>query len=312
MHSHAEPHEGHDHSHGHREAPQETRRLALAIVITLTIAGVQAAGGWIAGSVVLLADSAHMLTDALALALAWFAVRWSRRPPDARYSYGGARFSALAAFVNGLGILGIGCGLAFESIEHLRNPVPVDARLMLGVALVGGASNLIVLKMLGHDAHAHGSLNMRAAALHVASDLLGSVAAVVAALTILLTGWVLADPIASLLVTLLIWRSGLRILRESAHVLLEAVPKNFDAAALERDLLANVPEISSLHHLHVWSLSGVTPLLSLHAVLRGGAHPDAVREKIQQRLRQEHHITHATVQIELAPCVDACSAVDKH
>ncbi|MEK6805993.1 MAG: cation diffusion facilitator family transporter [Pseudomonadota bacterium] len=307
-----DPTHARDHSHGHHEVPQETRRLALAIGITLSVAVVQATGGWFAGSVVLLADSAHMLTDALALALAWFAVRWSRRPADAEYSYGGARFSALAAFVNGLGIIGIGFGLAWESIEHVRSPVPVDARLMLGVALVGGASNLIVLRMLGSGAHAHGSLNMRAAALHVASDLLGSVAAVVAAVAILLTGWVLADPIASLLVTILIVRSGVLILRESARVLLEAVPKNFDSAAVERDLLANVPEISGVHHLHAWTLSGTTPIVSLHAVARAGVNLDETRVRIQERLREHFSIAHATVQIEWAPCADACSAAEKH
>ncbi len=298
----------HGHTHDHPAAPQETRRLGLAIGITLGVAAVQAVGGWIAGSVVLLADAGHMLTDALALTLAWFALRWSRRPADAQYSYGGARFSALAAFVNGLGIIGIGFGLAWESIEHVRSPVPVDARLMLGVALIGGASNLLVLRMLGSGAHAHGSLNMRAAALHVASDLLGSVAAIVAAIAILTTGWVLADPIASLLVTVLIVRSGVIILRESARVLLEAVPKNFDSAAVERDLLAHVPEVSGVHHLHAWSLTGQTPIVSLHAVAQAGVNPDAARLKIQHRLQDRFGISHATVQIELAPCVDACSA----
>ena len=301
----------HDHVHHHDHAHSnggESRRLAIAIALTLAVAALEAGGGLLANSVVLLADAGHMITDALALTLAWFAVRISRKPADSEYSYGHSRFAALAAFVNGLGILGIGFGLAWESIEHVRNPVLVDARLMLGVAVIGGISNLIVLKMLGHGAHEHGSLNMRAAAIHVASDLLGSAAAIVAAIAILTTGWMLADPIASLLVTLLIWRSGLRILRDSARVLLEAAPKGFDSVKLEQDLLANVPEVAGIHHLHVWTLSGLTPILSLHAVAKPGADADAALRRIHERLKSRFGIDHATVQIEQSACDDDCSA----
>lgn len=302
MHAHTHPRD-HTHSDG-----GESRRLAFAIVLTLAVAALEAIGGLLANSVVLLADAGHMITDALALTLAWFAVRLSRKPANAEYSYGHSRFAALAAFVNGLGILGIGFGLAWESIEHVRNPVLVDARLMLGVAIIGGACNLVVLKMLGHGAHEHGSLNMRAAAIHVASDLLGSAAAVVAAVAILTTGWMLADPVASLLVTVLIWRSGLRIVRDSARVLLEAAPKGFDSAMLERDLLTNVADIAGIHHLHVWTLSGSTPILSLHAVAKPGVDADAALKKIHERLKSKFGIDHATVQIEQSACDDDCSA----
>lgn len=308
MHAHAHhPHHAHDHAH----AGGESRRLGWAIALTLAVAALEAVGGWLAHSVVLIADAGHMVTDALALTLAWFAVRMSRKPADAEYSYGHSRFAALAAFVNGLGILGIGLGLAWEAIEHLRHPVTVDARLMLGVAVIGGLSNLAVLKMLGHGAHEHGSLNMRAAALHVASDLLGSAAAIVAAIAILLSGWMLADPIASLLVTVLIGRSGLRIVRDSARVLLEAAPKGFDSAVLESDLLAHVPEIAGVHHLHVWTLSGSTPILSLHAVAKPNTDADAVLKKIHGRLKSRFGIDHATVQIEQSACEDDCSAASK-
>ncbi len=317
MHAHSHTHHrpgAHDHSHHEPVAPNETRRLMWALAITLAVAGVEAAGGWISNSVVLLADAGHMLADAGALLLAWLGIRWSRRPADAEFSYGGARFPALAAFVNSLGILAIGFGLAWESVEHVLSPVSVNARLMLWVALIGGGSNLLTLWLLGGHAHGHGesSLNMRAAIAHVASDLLGSAATIVAALAILGFGWMLADPIASLLVTALIVRSGLRILRESARVLLEAVPPGFDSAALEQDLLKNVAEISGVHHLHAWTLTGKTPILSLHAVARAGSNPDEARVRIQERLRQRFNITHATVQIELAPCADACSAAEKH
>lgn len=312
MHAHTHTH-SHGHSHHEPVAPDETRKLMWALAITLAVAAVEAAGGWISNSVVLLADAGHMLADAGALLLAWFGVRWSRRPADAEFSYGGARFPALAAFVNSLGILAIGCGLAWESIQHVLSPVSVNARLMLWVALIGGGSNLLTLWLLGGHAHSHdeGSLNMRAAIAHVASDLLGSAATIIAALAILGFGWLLADPIASLLVTALIVRSGLRILRESARVLLEAVPAGLDTAALEQDLLAHVSEISGVHHLHAWTLTGKTPILSLHAVARSGANPDDARHRIEDRLRSRFNITHATVQIELAACADACSAAEK-
>ena len=220
---------GHDHgpgiAHGHSHGGGDLneRRLLLAGVLTTVTLIAEAAGGIISGSLALLADAGHMLTDAAALALAYLAVRVAKRPADWKRTYGFQRFEVLAAFTNGLALFFISAMISFEAIERMFNPVEVLGGPMLAIAAVGLGVNVLTLLILRHGSGAN--LNVRAALLHVMSDLLGSVAAIVAALVILQTGWTPIDPILSIVITLLILRSAWLITKDAGHILLEGAPE---------------------------------------------------------------------------------------
>lgn len=266
---------------------------------------VEAIGGFIAGSLALVADAVHMLTDAASLLLALLALRYAKRPADALFSYGRARYEVLAAFVNGLALLLLSGWIIVESVQRLLSPEAVDGKVMLIVAGLGFAANLVSFLVLrdGED-----SMNMRGAVLHVLGDLLGSAAAMVAAVIILFSGWTAIDPILSAVVAALILRGGWQITRQSAHILLEGAPSDFDDQRLQADLAANVPGVTGIHHLHCWSLTDARPILTLHAVLAEGTDRDRALDAIQQRLRDEFGVAHATVQLER----EACAGHDCH
>jgi cobalt-zinc-cadmium efflux system protein len=255
---------------------------------------VQAVGGYLANSIALLAEAAHMLADSASLVLAIVAVRAARRPADARRTYGHRRYQPLAAFVNGQLLLLLTIWVVYESVRRLLHPPVVNGQLMLGIAVLGGVANFGALLALkgGH------SLNERGARAHVMSDLLGSAAASVAAIIILVTGWTLADPLLSLLISALILRSAWAITRESADVLLEGVPAGFDVTHIEAELLGHVPGLIGVHHVHVWTMTGERPTVTLHANLAPGtAHGDAL-SAIHTRLAHRLRVEHTTVQIE--------------
>lgn len=296
-HAHGHGHGGHGHHH-HHGSSNETR-LALALAITATFMVVELAGGWLSGSLALIADAVHMLTDAASLALALVALRVARRPASTLFSYGQARYEVLAAFVNGLALLLLSAWIVVESIQRLLAPAPVIGTTMLVIAVLGFLANLAAFFVLrdGED-----TLNMRGALLHVLGDLLGSAAAIAAALVILATGWTPIDPILSAFVALLILKGGWRVTRESAHILLEGAPRDLDTGALADDLAASVPGVTGIHHLHAWSLTDKRPVMTLHAVLDEGTDRDAALGAIQQRLKAQFGDVHATVQIEQAAC----------
>ncbi len=292
-----------DHAHGHRHdhGPEHGRersgqRLSTALVILAIFTLVEAVGGYLANSIALLAEAAHMLADSASLLLAVIAVRAARRPANARRTYGHRRYQPLAAFINGQLLLLLTLGVVYEAVQRLLHPPAVNGRLMLGIALLGGVANLVALLALSSGR----SLNERGARAHVMSDLLGSGAASIAAVIILLTGWTVADPLLSLFISALILHSAWAILRESADVLLEGVPAGFDVSHIEAELLGHVPGLIGVHHVHVWTLTGERPTVTLHANLApGAAHGDAlwaIHERLAQRLRVEH----TTVQIEEA------------
>lgn len=281
----------HDHEH---DGERSGRRLTVALIILAGFTVVEAVGGYLANSIALLAEAAHMFADSASLLLAVIAVRAARRPADARRTYGHRRYQPLAAFVNGQVLLLLTLWVVYEAVHRLLHAPVVNGRLMLGIALLGGAANLVALLALAGGK----SLNERGARAHVMSDLLGSAAASVAAIVILVSGWTLADPLLSLLISALILRSAWAIMRESADVLLEAVPVGFDVSHIEAELLGHVPGLIGVHHVHVWTMTGERPTVTLHAHLaRGAAHADvlwAIHARLSQRLRVEH----TTVQIE--------------
>ena len=292
-----------DHAHTHADADNE-RRVLWAMLLTGGFMLAEVVGGIVAGSLALLADAGHMLTDCAALALAWMAFRIGRRPHDARRTYGYHRFQVLAAFVNGLSLIAIVLWIAIEAVRRLLDPVEVLGGLMLVIAVLGLLVNLAAFWILhGGD---RANLNIRGAALHVMGDLLGSVAAIVAALVIFWTGWMPIDPLLSLCVTLLILRSAWLLVRRSSHILLEGTPDWLDVDELRRSLAAAVPLVEDVHHVHAWMLTSERPLLMMHARVQAGADHDQVRKAIQEALVRDHGIDHATIQIERAGGAGAC------
>lgn len=262
----------------------------------------EAVGGLLAGSLALLADAGHMLTDAAALAFAWFAFRLARRPADAQRSYGYHRFQVLAAFLNGVVLMAIVAWIIFEAVQRLREPVEVLGGLMLAVAAIGLAANVVAFVIL-HGAN-RDNLNVRGALLHVMGDLLGSAAAIVAAVVIIVTGWTPIDPLLSLLVALLILRSAWALVRHSTHVLLEGTPAEIDVSHLKSALVEDVVEVDDVHHVHVWSLASGKVVMTLHAHVRDDANTEHVLRTIHSICRERFGVSHVTVQIEHGRCAD--------
>ena len=289
----------HDHSHNHAD---NERRVFWAMLLTGGFMLTEAVGGVIAGSLALLADAGHMVTDAASLALAWAAFRIGRRPADPRRFYGYHRFQVLAAFINGIALAAIVIWIAVEAVRRLFEPVEVLGGLMLAIAALGLLVNVAAFLIL-HGGERE-NLNLRGAALHVLGDLLGSVAAIVAALVILWTGWTPIDPLLSVLVALLILRSAWFVVRKSGHILLEGTPDWLDVDELRGELTAAVPEVEDVHHVHAWMLTTERPLMTLHAQVREGADPTRVLLAITRLLKERYGVGHATVQVEPAGCVD--------
>jgi cobalt-zinc-cadmium efflux system protein len=296
------------HSHDHHPdssrpaSRDDEKRIFRAMLLTGGFMAVEVAGGVLAGSLALLADAGHMLTDAAALCFAWTAFRLARRPADARRSYGYHRFQILAAFVNGVVLMAIVAWIAIEALQRLRQPVEVLGGLMLAVAVVGLAVNLISFAIL-HGGNRE-NLNVRGALLHVVGDLLGSLAAIIAAVVIIVTGWTPIDPLLSVLVALLIARSAWMLVRQSTHVLLEGTPAEIDVARLKQELVAAVPEVDDVHHVHVWTLASGKLVMTLHAHVRDDANAEQVLRTILAISRERFGVSHVTVQIEHGRCVD--------
>ncbi|MGM0914990.1 MAG: cation diffusion facilitator family transporter [Pseudomonadota bacterium] len=288
----------HDHSHHQHDSSSHDsqRRLLWAILLTAGFMFAEVVGGILSGSLALLADAGHMLTDAAALALAWFAAWISRRPADGRRSYGYHRVQTLAAFVNGLTLIAIVVWIAIEAVRRFLSPVDVMGAPMLVIAALGLVVNLVVFAIL--HAGDRDNLNIRGAALHVLGDLLGSVAAIVAALVILATGWTPIDPLLSLLVAGLILRSAWKLTREAGHILLEGAPQDPDGERLRREIPEALPAVHDVHHVHVWSLTPARHLVSLHAAVETGEDRQAVLVAIKALLVERYGIRHATIQLE--------------
>ena len=287
------------HSHDHHAG--NLKRVQIALVLTGTFMIVEVIGGLLSGSLALLADAGHMLTDTMALALAAFAFRISSRPPDARRTFGYQRVQVIAAFVNGLSLLAIVGWILFEAVMRMIEPPDVIGRTMLMVAGAGLAVNIAVFLVLhGGDQE---NLNIRGAVLHVLGDLLGSVAAIIAALVILQTGWMPIDPILSVIVAMLILRSAWSLVKRSAHILLEGAPEWLDVNELQARVVAAVPQVSEVHHVHVWGLTQQHNMLTMHIVLNEAAgDPTPIVKDIKRMLHDEFAIEHSTIEVEFDDC----------
>ncbi|MGE0024820.1 MAG: cation diffusion facilitator family transporter [Hyphomicrobium sp.] len=301
MHTHSHEHGPRDHAHG---SSQSERRIGLAALLTGVFMVAEVAGGLVSGSLALIADAGHMLTDFAGLALAWLGFRMARRPADWKRSYGYDRFGVLVAFANGLALFAIAGWIVAEAVQRLGSPADVLGGVMFWVALAGLGVNLAAFRLLSHGDH--GNLNVRAAVLHVIGDLLGSVAALAASLVILATGWTPIDPILSILVAVLILGSAARVVRDAGHILLEGTPAGLDPRQIGADIVASVPGVADVHHVHAWSLSQDRAVVTLHARLAdAGVAPEAVTAAIKEHLKAVYGVDHATVEIEIGRCADA-------
>ncbi len=279
------------------------RRVQIALVLTATFMVVEVIGGILSGSLALLADAGHMLSDTMALTLAAVAFGVSARPADSKRSYGYHRFQILAAFVNGLSLLLIVGWILIEAARRLISPPDVMGTTMLIVASAGLLVNIVAFIVLhGGDRE---NLNIRGAALHVAGDLLGSIAAIVAAIVIIVTAWMPIDPILSVVVALLILRSAWYLVKRSAHILLEGAPEWLDQDSMQNRLVERIPAINSIHHVHVWGLTPQHLMLTMHVALKDNP-PDAtaVVRRVKGILREDFGIRHSTIEIETVDCAD--------
>ena len=306
-HSHHD-HEPHDHDHGHGKGghchtPKVNEsnrwRVGLAALLTGAFMLAEVAGGLISGSLALLADAGHMLTDFTALAMAWWAFRFAMRPANDRYTYGYDRITILVAFINGLTLFLVAAWIIWEAFLRLSDPGDILVGPMLWVACLGLAVNVIVFWiLLGADQE---NLNIRGAVLHVLGDLLGSVAAIAAALIILTTGWVLADPILSVLVALLILRSAWGLMKDSAHVLLQGAPQNLDRHKIKADLIENVEGLTGVKSIKLWSLTQEHPVMTVTVYTTKSIVIGTVTDAVKTRLREQFNIDDVVVEILAEP-----------
>lgn len=286
---------GHEHSHAHHhQGGGSQRALLLALVLTLGFAAVEGIAGWWSGSLALLGDAGHMLTDSLSLALAAFAAWLAQRPPSQRHSYGLGRSETLAALFNALLMIAVVVAIAVEAADRLREPRIIDGATVTLVAFLGLMVNVAAAWLLSGRSD---NLNVRAALLHVIGDLLGSIAALISGVVILSTGWSPIDPLLSLLIVALILVSALRVLREALHALMEGVPRHLNAEDIGR-ALARLEHVASVHDLHIWSLSAERNALSAHLVLDTIEHWDEVLPAACALLHDDFGIDHATLQPE--------------
>ncbi|MGF1604859.1 MAG: cation diffusion facilitator family transporter [Rhodothalassiaceae bacterium] len=290
----------HSHSHDHAHSASEHRLLAAFGVIFVFML-VEVIGGIWAGSLALLADAAHMLTDAGALGLAWYAQRLSRRPADPARPYGYGRIQVLAAFVNGLSLLVLCVWILVEAVDRFLTPEEVLAGPMMAVAIAGLLANVVAFVLL-HGAEQ--SMNVRGALLHVLGDLLGSVAALIAAAVITMTGWMSIDPLLSLLVVALIVVNAWRLVRRSGHILMQGAPAHLDAMDIRAALQDGVTAAEAVHDVRLWMLTDEHPYLTLHLRIRPEADAQAVLMQAKDLLLKRFDIRHTTIQIEPGPCLD--------
>jgi cobalt-zinc-cadmium efflux system protein len=291
------------HSHTQTADQSNLRRVMIALVLTGTFMVVEIVGGIIAGSLALLADAGHMLTDTMALSLAAMAFHVSKRPPDAKRTFGYQRFQILAAFVNGLSLLAIVGWILFEAVRRFINPRDVLGETMLVIAAAGLVINLVSFAVL-HTGDQE-NMNIRGAALHVAGDLLGSIAAIVAAVIIIYTGWMPIDPILSVAVAALILKSAWSLVKRSAHILLEGAPEWLNVEVMQERIVASVPGVGEIHHVHIWGLTPQQLMLTMHVSLSEPAESQSdVIRNVKTFLKDEYGIGHSTIEVEIDGCAD--------
>jgi cobalt-zinc-cadmium efflux system protein len=293
--AHLHAHRHGDAEHQHYFADRSQSFLAWALGLTLFFAVIEVVFGFLSNSLALISDAGHMVTDSAALGLALLAQLIAKRPPTSKHTFGFGRSEALAAFVNGLVMLGVVAWISFEAIQRLFKPEPVQGGIVMLVAAIGLAINVIVAWVLSHDKE---SMNTKAALIHVMGDLLGSVAAIVSGAIIAYTGWMPIDPILSIFVSLLILKSTFGVIKDSFHFLMKGVPHHINFIKIGEDLEAT-PGVASVHDLHIWDMSPGQPALIGHLEIDDLSAWPRILESIKKMLLEKHGIDHITLQAEV-------------
>jgi len=316
-HPHPEHHDSHNHqadcaghhAGGHSHAPKVTRNnervVLIGFLLTFSFMFAEFIGGILSGSLALIADAGHMLTDAVALALALAAFRFGRRRSDAKRTFGYLRLEVLAGFFNAITLLALTAWIFYEAINRLFEPHPVLAGPMLIVAALGLVINIAVFLMLMQGDTNH--VNIKGAMLHVIGDLLGSVAAIAAAIIIYLTGWTPIDPILSVLLSVLILRAAWALLRNTVHILMEGTPPDIDVEIVRADILDSLADIKAVSHLHVWSITSGRTAATLDVAPVDNADYRTIASRVKDLLKQRYGIDHATVEINWTGSGSRCS-----
>lgn len=297
--------DGHHHHHG---IAQDARRLTAAFAVIFVFMIVEVVGGILSGSLALIADAGHMMTDAVALAFAAGAQWISRRPADGRRHFGYRRLQVIVAFVNGLALFALIGWIAIEALRRMFEPTPILSGPMLTVALLGLAANLVAFAILRRGAERN--INVRGALLHVMGDLFGSVGAIVAAVVIATTGWTPIDPILSVAVAVLIGVSAWRLVRETFHILMEGAPAGIDTGVLKRVLTEEVPGVTDVHGVRISMLTSDEPRLTMHVCVDRLEIAEKVLVDVKRMLASRFAVSDATVQVETRRCPDAANAMD--
>ncbi len=292
----------HGHSHGIADLENNGRILGLVALVIGSFMIAEFVGGLLSGSLALLADAGHMLSDFASLVLAWYAFRLSRRKPTSRMTYGVDRMQILAAFGNALLMIFLCVWIASEAVQRIIEPGAILIEMMLVIAVMGLAVNVLALAIISRANRAN--LNVRGARLHVMGDLLGSLSAIAAAGIIMATGWTLADPLLSLVIVAIILRNAWPLMKASAHILLEGSPEHLSCPDIREDLASHIDGVVDIHHLHLWSITQARTMATLHARVRESAVPHDVIVRIKERLHDGFGVEHATVEVEVDHCAD--------
>ena len=310
-HDHDHDHAGHDHA-GHSHAPTVSagneRVVLTGFLLTAGFMIAEVIAGLLSGSLALIADAGHMLTDAAALLLAWAAFRFGRRASDGKRTFGYMRLEVVAGLINAVTLFALVGWIIFEAIQRFMTPHEVLAGPMFVVAVLGLLVNVTVFFVLSRGEKEH--VNIRGAMVHVVGDLLGSVAAIAAAIVIWVTGWMPIDPILSVLVSLLVLRSAWKLFGNSLHILMEGTPGNVVVEDLGPALVAEIPGLDAVRHIHVWSITSGKPVATLEIALQPGADPGTVTQAVKDALSAEYGITHATVEIVWDPAAPSCALAE--
>ncbi|MDR2978418.1 MAG: cation diffusion facilitator family transporter [Rickettsiales bacterium] len=288
--------------HNGKHSAAESKRLIYSIIIVAITMLMEIVGGIISHSLALLSDAGHMLTDLFALVLSWVAHRFSAKKSDLQRSYGYHRLQIIAAFVNGLTLFLIAAIIIIESIKRFIFPVNVEWQTMLMIATLGLIANIVVLFVL--HSNRESNINIKSAVLHVIGDILGSVAAILASIIIMLTGWQVVDPILSVFVSIIILNSGYKILKNSCHTLLEGTPEGISAEEIKGEIVSKLPEVIDVHHIHAWSLSDNYFIITMHAKIKRSVQHTDILYGIKKILLDKFEIAHSTVEIEYDECAD--------
>lgn len=293
---------GHHHDHGHDHTHGANKKvLLLSFIIITSYMIIEAIGGFVTNSLALLSDAGHMLSDAISLGIALLAFIMGEKVASYSKTYGYKRFEILAAVLNGVTLIVIALFICYEAIERFANPPAVATTGMLIISTIGLFINILVAWIMMRGSDTKDNLNMRGAFLHVLSDMLGSVGAITAALLIMFLGWSWADPLASVIVALLVLRSGYYVTKDAVHILMEGTPKNVDVAEIV-EVIEQTSGIKSIHDLHIWTITSGTNALSCHAVVDGQltvADSEHILRKVEHNLEHKG-IKHVTIQLETA------------